>query len=137
VSSVTKILVGTDTSARAERAIEEAARLARAEDAELIVLYVKLPADAREVFDPQKPADPGRYLNELRSRGQRARIRTEEGDPADRIVEIAREEGADLIVVGNRGLDERRRHRLLRNVPARVASRAPCSVYIVDTRRAA
>jgi nucleotide-binding universal stress UspA family protein len=101
------------------------------------VLYVRLPVDAREVFDPQKPADPGRYLSELHSRFQRARTRTEEGDPADRIVEVAREEGADLIVVGNRGLDERRRHRVLRSVPARVAHGAPCSVYIVDTRSAA
>jgi nucleotide-binding universal stress UspA family protein len=134
---VTKILVGTDTSARAERAVEEAARLARAEDAELIVLYVKLPVDAREVFDPQKPTDPGRYLAGLRNRFLGTRIRREEGDAAEQIVEVARQEGADLIVVGNRGLDERRQHRSLRSVPARVAHRAPCSVYIVDTRPAA
>jgi nucleotide-binding universal stress UspA family protein len=137
VSSVTKILVGTDTSARAERAVEEAARLARAEDAELIVLYVKLPVDAREVFDPQKPADPGRYLAGLRNRFPGTRIRREEGDAAEQIVEVARQEGADLIVVGNRGLDERRQHRSLRSVPARVAYQALCSVYIVDTRPAA
>jgi nucleotide-binding universal stress UspA family protein len=132
-----RILVGTDTSARAERAVDEAARLARSDGAELVVLYVRPAIDAREVFDPQKPADPGRYLAGLRNRFPGTRIRSEDGDAAEQIVEVARQEGADLIVVGNRGLDEHRQRRFLSSVPARVANRAPCSVYIVDTRDAA
>ena len=131
------ILVGTDTSVRAEAAVDEAARLARAEGAELVVLYVRPPLAAREVFDAKKPADPERYLADLRVRFPGTRTRSEEGDAADRIVEVARQEGADLIVVGNRGLDERQRRAFLRSVPARVANRAPCSVYVVDSRRAA
>jgi len=54
-----KILVGTETSARAERAVETAVGLAAALDAELIVLYVKPPLDAREVFDPEKMPEGG------------------------------------------------------------------------------
>jgi nucleotide-binding universal stress UspA family protein len=137
VSPLSKILVGTDTSARAEMAVEEAVRLARAEDAELVVLYVKLPVDAREVFDPGKPADPIAYLHGLAARfeGVRMRTRIEEGDPAPKIVEIAAEEGARLVVLGNREVHERRW--LLGSIPLVVATRSPCSVYIVDTRAAA
>jgi nucleotide-binding universal stress UspA family protein len=138
VSSMTTILVGTDTSARAERAVEEAARLASAADAELLILYVRPVGDAREVVDPRKPADPERYLDRLRHRfrGVRTRTRTADGDPAEGIVRVAADEHADVIVVGNRGLQDRRRG-FLQSVPARVANRAPCSVYIVDTRAAA
>jgi nucleotide-binding universal stress UspA family protein len=132
-----RILVGTDTSARAERAVEEAARLARAEDAELVVLYVKLPVHAREVADPGKPADPQAYLDRLARRfeGVGARARIEPGDPAAKIVEVAAEEGARMVVLGNRGVHGRRW--LPRSIPLVVATRSPCSVYIVDTRPAA
>jgi nucleotide-binding universal stress UspA family protein len=133
-----KIVVGTDTSARAERAVEEAARLARAEGAELVVLYVRPSQAAREAIDGDKAPDPASYLDRIRGRlgDMRARIRTEDGDAADGIVRAAVDEHADLIVVGNRGIDGPRRS-FLRSVPARVVNRAPCSVFIVDTRAAA
>jgi nucleotide-binding universal stress UspA family protein len=55
-----------------------------------------------------------------------------EGDPADAIIDAAEEEGADLIVVGNRGMQGAKRF-LLGSVPNRVAHHAPCSVLIVHT----
>jgi nucleotide-binding universal stress UspA family protein len=132
-----RILVGTDTSARAERAVEEAVRLARAEDAELVVLYVRRTGHARDVVDPGKPADPQAYLARLARRfdGVRVRARIEQGDPAARIVEVAAEEGARVVVLGNRGVHGRRW--LPGSIPLVVATRSPCSVYIVDTRPAA
>lgn len=51
---VQKILVGTDTSAPAELAVEAAADLATSHDAELVVLYVRPRLDVRKVFDPGK-----------------------------------------------------------------------------------
>jgi nucleotide-binding universal stress UspA family protein len=135
---MTRILVGTDTSARADLAVSEAARLARLQGAELLVLHVRPPHQVRDAADPEKVADPDGYLRGIRSRFPeiRTRTRTEIGDPAEGICRVAREEGADLIVVGNRGLDGHGRW-FLRSVPARVTNRAPCSVYVVDTRRAA
>jgi nucleotide-binding universal stress UspA family protein len=53
------------------------------------------------------------------------------GEAADALVGLAREEGADLIVVGNRGLGQRRV--LLGSVPGRVAQRAPCDVLVAHT----
>jgi nucleotide-binding universal stress UspA family protein len=52
-------------------------------------------------------------------------------DPADAIVAVAEEQGADLIVVGNKGMKGVRR--VLGSVPNDVAHRAPCSTLIVQT----
>ena len=52
-----------------------------------------------------------------------------EGDPADVLCEIAAEHDADLIVVGNKGMQRR----VLGSVPNSVSHKAPCSVIIVKT----
>jgi nucleotide-binding universal stress UspA family protein len=134
---MTTILVGTDTSASADLAVDDAAALAQARGAELLVLYVRGERELRSVVDPAKSADPSGYLARMRQRfpGLTTRTRTETGDPAERIVEVAAEEQADTIVVGNRGV-----HgswwRVKDSVPNLVLRHAPCSVFIVDTRRA-
>jgi nucleotide-binding universal stress UspA family protein len=63
------------------------------------------------------------------------RTRVEASDPAERIVAVAEEELADTIVVGNRGV-RGPRWRVRESVPNLVLRHAPCSVLIVDTRRA-
>jgi len=51
-----KILVGTDTTASADLAVRDAAELARARGAELLVLYVAPEGELRAVVDPGKAA---------------------------------------------------------------------------------
>jgi nucleotide-binding universal stress UspA family protein len=132
---IQKILVGTDTSASADLAVKAAAELARAHQAEMLVLYVKPPVEAREVFDPHKVPDPTRYLGSISGRfpDLKTRTRQEAGDAAEALCKVAAEERADMIVVGNRGMHGKRRS-LLGSVPGGVVRRAPTSVYIVDTR---
>lgn len=132
----TKILAATDTSPAATFAVDEAASVARAHDAELIVLYVSPPLDPREVFDPDALPDPDRYLSELQARLDTVKVRTrhEAGDPAETICDVATSEGAEMIVVGNRGVHGRRRW-FLGSVPNAIVQHAPCSVLVVDTRR--
>jgi nucleotide-binding universal stress UspA family protein len=134
---MTTILVGTDTSAAADLAVEGAARLARDSGAELLVLYVKPDGDLRSVVDPDKAADPGAYLSHVTQRfpGVATRTRVEVGDPAERICEVAAEERAETIVVGNRGVHGSRWH-VRDSVPNMVLRHSPCSVFIVDTRKA-
>jgi nucleotide-binding universal stress UspA family protein len=134
---MTTILVGTDTSAAADLAVEDAARLARDRDAELVVLYVRPEGDLRSVVDPGKAADPDRHLAKLAERfpGVRATARVETGEPADQLVSVADELQVDTIVVGNRGT-RGSWWRVKDSVPNLVLRHAPCSVYIVDTRRA-
>ena len=134
---IQKVLVGADTTAAADLAVDAAAEMAKAHDAELLVLYVKPPGDARGVVDPDKAPDPDRYLQRVRERfpDVKTRTRLEPGEPAMTLCDVAEEEDSDMIVVGNRGTHEKRR-RYLRSVPNGVVQHAPCAVYIVDTRRA-
>lgn len=53
------------------------------------------------------------------------------GDPADVVLMVAEEVGADLIVIGNRGM--RGARRMLGSVPNSIAHSAQCSVLVVDT----
>jgi nucleotide-binding universal stress UspA family protein len=55
-----------------------------------------------------------------------------EGDPADAILDVAEEQNADLIVVGNKGMTGAKRF-LLGSVPNKVSHHAPCSVMIIRT----
>jgi nucleotide-binding universal stress UspA family protein len=134
---MTTILVGTDTSAAADLAVEDAARLARDRGAELLVLYVKSDGDVRAVVDPDRAADPQTHLRRLAARfpGLSITTRIEDGDAASRICDVAEEIRAETIVLGNRGTHGSR-WRVRETVPNIVLRHAPCSVYIVDTRRA-
>ena len=131
------ILVGTDTSAAADIAVEGAARLASDRGADLLVLYVRPDGDLRAVVDPARAADPAAYLGRVPARypGIKVRTRAESGDIADRICEVAAEERADTIVIGNRGA-QGSWWRVRDSIPNLVLRHSPCSVFIVDTRRA-
>ena len=89
-----KILVGTDTSASADLAVGEAARLARLDGAELLVLHVRPESSVRDAVDPKKAADPSAYLAEMERRFPSITVRSwsESGDPAERLVAIAEQE---------------------------------------------
>jgi nucleotide-binding universal stress UspA family protein len=146
------IVVGTDGSETATRAVEVAAELAGAEDgAVLHIVSVTKPVSAAAVGLSQiAPAGAGvvqgqwqddavRDLNEQLKRvadkigGAVPSIETYAriGAPADVLCELARQRHADLIVVGNRGMKGGRR--LLGSVPNDVSHHAPCSVLIVQT----
>src|SRR5919112_92386 len=53
-----------------------------------------------------------------------------QGDPADAILDVAEEQNADLIIVGNKGMTGAKRF-LLGSVPNKVSHHAPCSVLII------
>jgi len=131
--------VATDRSDTASKAVDWAANMARNYGAELVVLQVIVPED-----DGQGPttaaetaavsdALPG--LQDLASQlaGPRGVARvTVDPDPARGIVQVAEEEGVDVVVVGNLGMSGRKKF-LLGNVPNRVSHNARCTVIIVNT----
>ena len=131
------ILVGTDSSAAADLAVEGAARLARDRGAQLLVLLVRSDGDVKAAVDPDRAPDPGRYLSDITRRFPEVTMSTriERGEPAERICEVAAEIGADTIVLGNRGT-RGSWWRVKDSVPNLVLRHSPCSVFIVDTRRA-
>ena len=142
------IVVGTDGSDTARVAVRQAVDLARRVGArvEIVSAYEPVP-DARLRDEARRaPRDLQWALNrrdevdatlaeaadEARAAGVEARTYARQGDPADAILDVAEERGADLIVVGNKGMTGARRF-LLGSVPNRVSHHAPCSVLIVRT----
>jgi nucleotide-binding universal stress UspA family protein len=144
------MVVGTDGSETARRAVQEAAALAAATGGTLHIVHAaprrtpgviafaasggvselaaasknkELAAESREICNDA--------ANEARSYGVDVEIHVVADEPADALVNIARKVGADLLVVGNRGMTGARR--VLGSVPNTVSHHCPCSLLIVDT----
>jgi nucleotide-binding universal stress UspA family protein len=127
------IVVGTDGSETAAKAVDEAAALAGKSGAVLHVVtaYERLKS---ERYSPDARADSvlDAACAAARIAGAEAKPHAREGDPADALLTVAEEESADLVVVGNKGMTGGRRY-LLGSVPDKVSHHAPCSVMIVRT----
>ena len=117
----TKILIASDGSATAAKAAARGADLARAVGAEVVLVYVGDEAAGVKVLDKVK-----------QDLGVDAKTRIVQGDPADQILGVAEAEGADLVVVGNKGMTGAKRF-LLGSVPNQISHHAPCNVLIVKT----
>jgi len=94
----------------------------------------QVPSDLQWMINPREDVDATlRSAAEApREGGIEAETYARQGDPADAILDVAEEQGADLIVVGNKGMTGARRF-LLGSVPNRVSHHAPCSVLIIRT----
>ena len=67
-----------------------------------------------------------------RGLGVAVEVHAAAGEAADALIEVAQHVGADLVVVGNRGMSGPRRF-VLGSVPNTVSHHCPCSLLIVDT----
>jgi len=124
---VRRILVGTDRSETATRAVRWAAQMAECYQAELIVCQSV--RDAMDKATTQR--DLADYVQEIV--GPEARPLAAQGnDPARVMIDVAKEEDVDVIVVGSVGMSGRKEF-LLENVPNRVSHNASCTVVIVQT----
>jgi nucleotide-binding universal stress UspA family protein len=143
-----RIVVGTDGSTTAREAVQEATELAKYTGATLDVVSafepvpssrlreerLEAPSDIEHTVNPTE--DVNAILKEaaeqVKSAGVDVRTFARQGEPADAILDVAEEEGADLIIVGNKGMTGAKRF-LLGSVPNKVSHHAPCSVLIVRT----
>lgn len=142
MSAYRKVLVGTDGSPGAERAVTEAAELAGALAAELIVSssYVREESDFELEHDSWYDTTAAQAEDlVVRAREIAAQIGVESrgrtapaAKPGPGVVQTADEEDADLVVVGNLGMTGARRF-LLGSVPDYVAHHAHCDVLVVHT----
>jgi nucleotide-binding universal stress UspA family protein len=143
-----RIVVGTDGSDTATEAVRRAIELAKLTNAKLDLVAAFEPVSQTRLREEQKeiPGDiqfavgPREDVNTTlesaagmtKQEGVEAETYPREGDPADAILDVAEEIGADLIVVGNKGMTGAKRF-LLGSVPNKVSHHAPCSVMIVQT----
>jgi nucleotide-binding universal stress UspA family protein len=137
------LLVGADSSSTALRAVQEAVELAGAFGAKLHIVTAYKPESVSVPDLPEEfrytanvhPADA--LLDELKAMAKRASVPVEvhaaTGEPAEAICRVATRIGADLVIVGNKGM--RGARRVLGSVPNSIAHKAPCAVLIVDTTK--
>lgn len=160
MSTYRAILVGTDGSDSSLRAVHRAGEIAAQENAKLIIASAHQPVAEKGGWS--RPPSPDHVVDtraedSLKSEGyrmhgaapvyeilqvarDRARAagaadiveRAVEGAPVDALVKLAKEVGADLIVVGDIGLDSVA-GRLLGSVPATIARRVKIDILIVHT----
>lgn len=137
-----RVLVGTDGSVTATRAVESAARLARRHNAELVVGHgfstsltaaqrrwmADAPEEHRWRFSPGTIAEATLDDAVARARdvaGAELVVTgvCSHGGPVPVLLDAARRTNADLLVIGNRD----------RRIERAVCRRAPCDVLVVDT----
>jgi nucleotide-binding universal stress UspA family protein len=139
------VAVGTDGSDTASKAVEFALDIAEKFGAKVVVASSYRPVgedrirrdqrdapdDIQWTINPTQDVDSAlRSVEDMaRDRGLEVASEARQGDPADVLCEIAEEHGADLLVVGNKGMQRR----VLGSVPNSVSHKAPCSVVIVKT----
>ena len=120
------IVVGTDGSETAQKAVEEASELAAATGASVHIVR----AVAGPGGDPE--AELERAAEAAKKAGIEAETQIVRDDASEALIAAAEEHGADLILIGNKGMTGARRF-LLGSVPNDVAHHAPCSVLIART----
>jgi nucleotide-binding universal stress UspA family protein len=139
------IAVGTDGSDTASKAVEFALDLAEKYGSHVVVASSyrpvsegrlrqeqrEAPEDIQWSINPMEDVEANlrRVEESAKARGLKATTAAREGDPADVLCEIAEQHNADLLVVGNKGMQRR----VLGSVPNSVSHKAPCSVVIVKT----
>ncbi|HEY2441617.1 MAG TPA: universal stress protein [Streptosporangiaceae bacterium] len=144
------ILVGTDGSDSSYRAVERAAEVAAGSAAKLVIVCAYMPATRQEIASAEDVLGDEAYQvvgsapaeDTLRTAAERAAkhgaVSVERaavaGEPVKALIGAIGDHRADLLVVGNRGLNTLA-GRILGSVPADVTRRAACDVLIVHTVR--
>ncbi len=142
------IVVGTDGSDTAAKAVRHAIGLALELGSRLKIVSAYEPASDQRLHGKQAsvPSDPQWALSprsdvlallaaahaEAEQAGVAVETFARQGDAADAILDVAEEQRADLIVIGNKGMTGAKRF-LLGSVPNKVSHHAPCSVLIIRT----
>ena len=139
-----RVIVATDGSSGANRAVDTAATLAKATGSDLVILTVGgniSGAELRRLADMQGDlskaleSEASQILDRAQKRVRRrgitaAKLQSAWGDPAQAIIDAVQREKADILVVGRRGRS-RLSGLLLGSVSQKLTSLAPCKVMVV------
>src|SRR4051794_13029521 len=128
-----RIVVGTDGSETANVAVDTAINLARLCGAKVNIVTATSDADIMKGGgETQSAVVVARAAAAAERSGVQCETHAVRGDAAEVLIDMAEQVGADLLVVGNKGMAGVRRF-MLGNVPNKVTHHAPCSILIVDT----
>jgi nucleotide-binding universal stress UspA family protein len=142
------IVVGTDGSETAAEAVRQAVDLASTVGGRLEIVSAyepvsgarlrkeaeQVPPDVQWTINPREDVDAtlAAAAAVAEAGGVPVAVHARQGDPADAILDVAEETGADLVVVGNKGMTGAKRF-LLGSVPNKISHHAPCGVLIIRT----
>jgi nucleotide-binding universal stress UspA family protein len=136
------IVVGTDGSETATKALAEAIRLAGLlkEPLHVVSVYKPITGQGTVPTEFQASVSPTSEVESVladavaraRVGGVEATSHARTGDPAAVLLDVADEIGAGLVVVGNKGIGSAKRF-VLGNVPGKVVHHSPCSTLVVHT----
>ena len=162
IGDYASILVGTDGSPTATRAVEMASKLAATLEIKPTIVCVYTPPTEQELKRMASPQDPieqwgarggkdvpdefrwriagasqaddilDRAAEHAAAQGADAEVRAIEGHPAETLISIAESEGFDLIAIGSVGMSGPQRF-MLGNVPHRISHHAPTDILILHT----
>lgn len=120
----TRILVGTDGSSTADKAVARAVEVARSAGARLTILTAASEAEGRPVVERAAAAhaEAGVEIDTL----------VVDDDPVGAILDTA-EQGYDLVVVGNKGMTGLSRFFKVGAVPNKLSHHLPTSMLVVRT----
>ena len=143
-----RIVVGTDGSETAAEAVRTAIELAKLTNSklEIVSAYEPIPqsqlrdegegisGDVSHTVNPRE--DVNLILERAAAQAKKEKVdvitHPREGEPADAILDVAEENKADLVLVGNKGMTGAKRF-LLGSVPNKISHHSPCDVWIVHT----
>jgi len=146
MTTIQRILYATDFSPISEPAWDSAKQFGRLFGAEVVLLHVVQPPPVlltEGYFPPERydeliqsarrEAEAGfdRLLASVAGSGINVRIHLEDGPPAQRILEVAAKEAADLLIVGTHGRTGLSRA-IFGSVADRLVRQAPCPVLTVQ-----
>jgi maltose/moltooligosaccharide transporter len=120
-----KILVGTDGSPTAAKAVDRAVAFAQSAGASLTILSAGMPDKGQQVVD----AEAARHA----ASGVAIDTKVVQGDAVAELVKAAASGDYDLLVTGNRGMTGVTRFLRLGSVPNKITHQLPCSLLIVKT----
>ena len=120
-----KILVGTDGSKTAAKAVDRAVDVAKSHQASLTILSAGRADRGEQVV----AAEAARHAGS----GVDIDTRVVDDEPTAALVNAAQEGGYDLLVMGNRGMTGISRFFTLGSVPNKVSHHLPCTLLIVKT----
>jgi len=123
--SFSKILVGTDGSATAGKAVDRAVEVAARAGASLTVFTAGPTERAQEVASREAERHQGA--------GIAVETKVVDADPVSGLIDEATAGGYDLLVMGNKGMTGLTRFFRLGSVPNKVTHHLPCSLLIVKT----
>lgn len=151
MASYRTVVVGTDGSKPSLRAVQRAAAVAQEASAQLVIVCAYYPNSDKDVQRAQEelgrdafqvvgsaPAEDSLREGVVAARSAGLTHEAETvavlGAPIDTLLDVAGQRGADLLVVGSKGLNTIK-GRIIGSVPAEIARRADCDVLVVRTAR--